>query len=115
ERWQELKRVYCGGEALTRELVDRFYERVRRAKLYNLYGPTEATIDATWEECRMEREGRMASIGRPIANTQVYVLDEEMRLVPEGIGGELYLGGSGLGRGYWKRPGLTGEKFVPNP
>ena len=110
-----LKRVYCGGEALTRDLVQSFYRQLPWAKLYNLYGPTEATIDATIGECSSTQESDSAPIGKPIANTQVYVLGEGGEPVPVGTWGELYIGGAALGRGYLYRPELTAESFVPNP
>ena len=110
-----LKRVYCGGETLTRDLVQSFCQQLPRAKLYNLYGPTEATIDATIGEYSSTLESDSAPIGKPIANTQVYVLGAAGEPVPVGTWGELYIGGSGLGRGYLHRPELTAEWFVPNP
>jgi amino acid adenylation domain-containing protein/non-ribosomal peptide synthase protein (TIGR01720 family) len=113
-RCRSLRRVFCGGEALAARLVERFYERLG-AELYNLYGPTEATIDATFWECAPSPARRSIPIGAPVSNTQVYVLDAEMRLVPAGVSGELYIGGESLGRGYLNRPELTAERFVPHP
>jgi acyl-coenzyme A synthetase/AMP-(fatty) acid ligase len=84
------------------------------AELHNLYGPTEAAVDVTYWECRRDWKGSVP-IGQPIWNTQVYVLDGEQRPVPMGVMGELYLGGVGVGRGYWQRAALTAEKFVPDP
>ncbi len=113
--WGSVKRVVCSGEALTRELVEEFYERGGQG-LHNLYGPTEASIDVSYWAC--ERDGGKGSsvpIGRPIANTQMYVLDEEMEPVAVGVKGEIYIGGAGLARGYVNRGDLTGERFVPNP
>ncbi len=111
-----LRRVFCGGEALTVELCQQFAERLPHAELYNLYGPTEACIDATWWPCRDE-EGNSytAPIGRPIANTQIYLLDRHLEPVPVGVPGELYIGGSCLARGYLNRPELTAERFIPHP
>ena len=85
------------------------------AALHNLYGPTEAAVDVTWWECRARSGTGSVPIGRPIWNTQVYVLDGEQRPVPLGVMGELYLGGVQVGRGYWQRAELTAEKFVPDP
>lgn len=85
------------------------------APLYNLYGPTEAAIDVTAWECSRERGQRTVPIGRPIANTQIYLLDANLRLLPFGVPGELLIGGVGLARGYCRRPGLTAEKFIPDP
>ncbi|HET8891688.1 MAG TPA: amino acid adenylation domain-containing protein [Candidatus Angelobacter sp.] len=115
ERCHSLKRVYCGGEALTRDLVEAFYQKVPWAKLYNLYGPTECTIDATMGECSSTLESDTAPIGKPIANIQVYVLGDGGELVPPGSWGELHIGGAGLGRGYLNRQALTAESFIPNP
>ena len=96
------------------ELKDRFHGRLD-AELHNLYGPTEACIDATWWPCKGSDARKPVPIGRPIANTQVYVLDENRCPVPLGTPGELYIGGAGLARGYLHRPALTAERFVPHP
>jgi len=111
ERCQNLKRVFCGGEALPVELQEQFHGRFD-AELYNLYGPTEATIDATCALCDRASPPHTVTIGRPIANTQVYVLDPDLRPVPIGVPGELYIGGRCLARGYLNRPELTAEKFI---
>jgi thioesterase domain-containing protein len=84
-------------------------------QLSNLYGPTEAAIDVTAWECRREERETRVPIGRPIANTQIYILDEHRRPVPIGVEGELYIGGAGVGRGYLNRPQLTAERFVEDP
>lgn len=109
-----LRRVFCGGEALTAEIRDRFKARLG-ANLCNLYGPTESSIDTTSYCCRDVRDEGFVPIGRPISNTQVYVLDPRLNLVPIGVPGELHIGGNGLARGYLNRPELTAEKFIPNP
>jgi amino acid adenylation domain-containing protein len=109
-----LQRVYCGGEALSIELQQRFGTRLG-AELYNLYGPTEACIDSTWWACEPESKWRTVPIGRPIANTEIYLLDLCLQMVPIGVPGELYIGGAGLARGYLNRPELTAERFIPNP
>jgi amino acid adenylation domain-containing protein len=103
--------MLCGGEALPRELADRL--RGMGARLWNMYGPTETTIWSSMAAVEVE-EGPV-SIGRPIANTQMYVLDAHLRPVPVGVTGELYIGGLGLARGYLGRPGLTAERFLPDP
>ncbi|HEX9940914.1 MAG TPA: amino acid adenylation domain-containing protein, partial [Thermoanaerobaculia bacterium] len=103
-------KALCGGEALPPALAKSLLERV--GSLWNVYGPTETTVWSTVEEIR---EGGLISIGRPIANTEAYVLDGWGNPLPVGAAGELYLGGAGLARGYLGRPELTAEKFVPNP
>jgi amino acid adenylation domain-containing protein len=103
--------MLCGGETLPRALADRLIDK--GAALWNLYGPTETTIwSSAW---RVEAVESPISIGSPIANTRLYVLDKRLRAVPVGIVGELYIGGVGLARGYRNRPGLTAERFVPDP
>jgi amino acid adenylation domain-containing protein len=114
ERCRSLRRVFCGGEALTIQLQERFFARMS-AELHNLYGPAEAAVDTVFWSCRPGTEYRTVPIGRPVSNTQVYILDEELQPVPVGVGGELYLGGLSLGRGYVNRPGLTAERFIPDP
>ncbi|GAA2910071.1 hypothetical protein GCM10020221_02490 [Streptomyces thioluteus] len=114
-RCTSLRRVFCSGEALPARLVTRFHA-VLPAHLHNLYGPTEATVDVTYHPCTADGDPHIAPpIGRPIANTRVYVLDSGLRPVPPGVVGELYLAGAGLARGYLKRPGLTAERFTADP
>jgi amino acid adenylation domain-containing protein/FkbM family methyltransferase len=115
ERCTSLRTVTCSGEALAPDLQRRCHELLPWVRLYNLYGPAEAAIDVTWHECLPTDSGATVPIGRPIANTRVYVCDEALRLVPVGVPGELYLGGAGIGRGYLGRPDLTAERFVPDP
>jgi amino acid adenylation domain-containing protein/non-ribosomal peptide synthase protein (TIGR01720 family) len=109
-----LRRVICSGEALPIELQERFFTRLDAA-LHNLYGPTEAAIDVTAWACLPSRHDRTVPIGRSIANTQIYLLDQCLQPVPVGVPGELFIGGIGLARGYLNRPDLTAERFVPNP
>ena len=104
-------RAFTGGEALEPQLAARLLERV--GELWNLYGPTETTIWST--ATRLAEVSRTIPLGAPIANTQVYILDEWMRPVCAGAPGELCIGGCGLARGYLNRPELTAERFVPNP
>jgi amino acid adenylation domain-containing protein/non-ribosomal peptide synthase protein (TIGR01720 family) len=109
-----LKRVICSGEALAPDLAARFSRRLG-AGLHNLYGPTEAAVDVTFWACA-GRDGRKnVPIGWPIANTSIHLLDRQLRPVPSGIPGELYIGGRPVGRGYLGRPDLTAERFVPDP
>ena len=103
--------MLCGGEALPRALADRLLDKGE--VLWNLYGPTETTIwSSAW---RVEGGELPICVGRPIAGTRLYVLDKWLRPVPVGVTGELYIGGVGLARGYWKRPGLTADRFIPDP
>ena len=104
-------KALCGGEALPGSLAAEL--RRRSGELWNMYGPTETTIWSTTQQVTGERI--CCSIGRPIANTLVYVLDKHDQPAPIGVPGELCIGGSGLARGYLNRPELTDEKFVPNP
>ncbi|HET6933427.1 MAG TPA: amino acid adenylation domain-containing protein, partial [Candidatus Angelobacter sp.] len=114
EHCTTVKRVVCSGEAMSLELKERFFTRFG-CELHNLYGPTEASVEVTWWECRPNDGLRTVPIGRPIANTRMYVLDGEMRPVPIGVPGDLYIGGTAVGRGYWRRPALTAANFVPDP
>lgn len=109
-----LKRVFCSGEALSFELQERFFSCLN-AELHNLYGPTEAAVDVTFWDCRRKIHQGIVPIGRPIANTQIYILDRYLQPVPIGVPGELHISGVGLARGYLNQPVLTAEKFVPNP
>jgi amino acid adenylation domain-containing protein len=104
-------KMLCGGEALPWDLAQQLCSR--GASLWNMYGPTETTI---WSAVMPVHaaHGRV-SLGRPIANTQFYVLDRQLCPVPIGVPGELYIGGRGVARGYVNRPALTAERFVPNP
>ncbi|MCP4695780.1 MAG: amino acid adenylation domain-containing protein, partial [Gammaproteobacteria bacterium] len=116
ETCQNLKRVICSGEALPFALQQRFFERMDAGvELHNLYGPTEAAIDVTFWPCERNNPLSIVPIGKPIANTQLYILDKSLQPVPVGVPGELHLGGVGLARGYLNRPELTAEKFIPNP
>ena len=115
EECASVKRVICSGEALSWELQEKFFARIAAPELHNLYGPTEASIDVTWWQCERGETRREVPIGRPIANTQVYVLDTRMEPVATGVVGDLYLGGVGLARGYLGRPELSAERFVPHP
>ncbi len=112
-RWQGRNglKTLCGGEALSQGLSHRLLER--GASLWNLYGPTETTIWSTIYH--VDAKNGVVPIGRPIANTQIYLLDQQLQTVPIGVLGELHIGGDGLARGYRNRPDLTAERFIPHP
>lgn len=114
EKCTSLRRVISSGEALPASLAANFHERLQ-ADLHNLYGPTEASIEVSFWTCSKQQHEQNVPIGRPIANTQLYVLDAHTQPVPVGVTGELYIGGVSLARGYWRRAELTAEKFIPNP
>ncbi|MCP6760180.1 MAG: amino acid adenylation domain-containing protein [Fischerella sp. CENA71] len=111
---QGLRTVIIGGEAVQLEKVQHWHSCVAHLspvpELFNTYGPTEATVVSTLE--RLSPTATSISIGRPISNAQVYVLDQYQQPVPIGVPGELHIGGTGLARGYWQRPQLTAEKFI---
>src|SRR5579864_1251734 len=115
----ELRRVIFGGEALEMASLRPWYEQnpERRTQLVNMYGITETTVHVTYQPLESADADRRAGspIGSPIPDLQTYILDEGRNPVPEGMVGELYVGGAGVARGYWKRAELTAERFVPNP
>jgi amino acid adenylation domain-containing protein len=110
--WQETPglRVLCGGEPMPKELAAAML--VRAGAVWNMYGPTETTVWSTVDQVLADDR---ITIGRPIANTQVYVLDATLHPTAIGVPGELYIGGEGMARGYMGRPELTAERFVPDP
>jgi amino acid adenylation domain-containing protein len=115
DRLPSLTLWFAGGEALPNALLQRFRERLPHSRMINLYGASEASDDTTWYDASLApHELSGVPIGRPIANTQVYVLDQHLQPVPIGVPGELYVGGTGLTRGYLNRPELTAEHFIPN-
>jgi amino acid adenylation domain-containing protein len=110
-----LRRITCGGETMPAELAQNCLEMLPGIELYNMYGPTEAAITSTWWRCAPEGIAQRVPIGRPIRNTEVYVLDPHNNPVPAGVPGELHIGGAGLAIGYLNRPDLTSQSFIPNP
>lgn len=111
---QSLKRVFCSGEALLPEAA-KLCLKLLSADLYNLYGPTEASIDVTSFKCFRNESFTRVLIGKPITNTQLYILNSFMQPVPIGVPGELYIGGVGLAKGYLNSPEQTSLRFVTNP
>ncbi|MDF5707242.1 MAG: amino acid adenylation domain-containing protein [Nostoc sp. S4] len=111
--WQDSHKlkILCGGEALPGKLANQL--QARSTSLWNVYGPTETTIWSLISQVESEEE--LISIGHPIANTEVYILDRHLQPVPIGVPGELHIGGAGLARGYLNRPELTQDKFIRNP
>ncbi|MGA3172784.1 MAG: amino acid adenylation domain-containing protein [Chthoniobacteraceae bacterium] len=105
-----LRRLFCGGEPLSPELCEKFFARLPDCELINLYGPTECAIDTVFHRC--VAGARTVPIGRPVANTRLYVLDADGASVPPGARGELHIAGAQVGRGYWGNPALTANKFI---
>jgi len=108
---QPLSKLLVGGEPFPAMLLEQL-KNLTTADIYNMYGPTETTV---WSSCALLKPGDKITAGKPIANTQIYVLDPQMELVPVGVSGELYIGGHGVTAGYLNRPELTSERFVANP
>ncbi|MCH5720443.1 non-ribosomal peptide synthetase [Niabella hibiscisoli] len=113
EKWPSLESLtlLCGGEALSKNIADALLQKCGR--LFNMYGPTETTIWSTVKE--ITKEDGFISIGAPIRNTSVYILDENHALLPAGTEGEIFIGGDGVALGYYKRPELTAERFIADP
>ncbi|MBD0373583.1 MAG: amino acid adenylation domain-containing protein, partial [Pyrinomonadaceae bacterium] len=111
---RSLKQVIVGGEALPVESLKRFFTR-SKAALHNFYGPTETSIGSIDWPCDPNLARPTVPIGRPISNTDVYILNRDLQPVPVGVAGELYIGGAGVARGYLNRPELTAERFIPHP
>ncbi|WP_186020187.1 non-ribosomal peptide synthetase [Burkholderia gladioli] len=114
-RCKTLSRIICSGEALPAPIARRCLERLPHAQLHNLYGPTEAAIDVTAFTCPPDFDAQAVPIGKPIANTRIYLLDERQAPVPMGAIGELYIGGVGVARGYLNRADLTAQRFLADP
>jgi amino acid adenylation domain-containing protein len=109
EALASIQTVLLGGEAVTSALLDQLHGPQR---IINMYGPTETTV---WSTSQPIQPGHPVTIGRPIANTSIYILDRFQQPVPIGVPGELHIGGAGVVRGYLNRPELTAERFIPNP
>jgi amino acid adenylation domain-containing protein len=109
-----VRTINLAGEQLKRELADEVYATTAVERVLNLYGPSEGTTYSTYQEV-VRGAKQPPSIGRPIANTKVYILDDDGRIVPRGAVGEMYIGGTGLARGYGQHPDLTAESFLPDP
>jgi len=107
--------VNLAGEPLPPELVAEIYEMNHIERVFNLYGPSEDTTYSTYAGLERTQKSERVPIGNPVSNTRVYVLDERFSPVPVGVAGELYIGGAGLARGYLNQPGLTAERFLPDP
>ncbi|KRR11249.1 non-ribosomal peptide synthetase [Bradyrhizobium jicamae] len=114
ERCVSLKRLFAGGESLSAELKARVLAAFPNVRFDNRYGPTEALINATFWNCRDDDAARVP-IGRPIPGTIIRILDANLNMVRAGVMGELFIGGAGLARGYWRRGKLTAERFTPDP
>ncbi|MGB6030458.1 MAG: amino acid adenylation domain-containing protein, partial [Rhodanobacter sp.] len=110
-----LKQVICSGEALPATLAAAFFRQLPDVGLHNLYGPTEAAVDVTAWACVAGDDASSIPIGRPVANTRIYILDGYGQPVPVGVAGEIFIGGVQVGRGYLNRETLTAERFVPDP
>ncbi|MBL8300937.1 MAG: amino acid adenylation domain-containing protein [Rhodanobacteraceae bacterium] len=110
-----LRYVVCSGEELPPAVVEDCLRKLPGVEIQNLYGPTEASIDVSWHRCSPNHGAARVPIGRPIDNCRLYVLDAEHRLVPPGVTGELYIGGTPVARGYFNRPALNAERFLPDP
>jgi len=111
--FKQVKSIIIGGEALPETLYKRTTKEIGdAANIYNVYGPTETTIWSTAAKLETDRD---ITIGKPISNTKIYIVDKYKNLQPVGVAGELCIGGEGLARGYLNRPELTAEKFIPNP
>jgi non-ribosomal peptide synthase protein (TIGR01720 family) len=111
---KSVRRVICSGEALPVELANRFFTTLR-AELHNLYGPTEAAVDVSYWACQPDEARHSVPLGRPVANTRLYVLEQHLQPAPIGIPGELHIAGIQVGRGYLNRAELTAEKFIEDP
>ncbi len=115
EQLASLRTVIVAGEPCPKTLVMRHLELLPNTSLFNEYGPTEGTVWSSVYHCHTPELGTQVSIGRPITNTQIYLLDSHLHPVPLGVPGELYISGEGLAQGYFNCPDLTAQTFIPNP
>jgi len=114
--FSSLRCLLFGGEAVDPRFVREVLKSARPQRLLHVYGPTESTTYALWHGIEsLPAEATTVAIGRPLSNTQIYLLDEYQQPVPVGVAGELYIGGDGLARGYLNSASLTAERFIPNP
>jgi tyrocidine synthetase III len=111
-QYPSLKYVLAGGETLQHETIKLFHELLPNAQLINVYGPTETCVDAAFKIMDEPAGGYLTSIGKPLPNVQIHVLDESLQVVPVGVFGQLFIGGAGLAQGYRNQPELTAEKFI---
>jgi acyl-coenzyme A synthetase/AMP-(fatty) acid ligase len=109
-----IRTINLAGEPLPRRLAEKIFKANSKVALFNLYGPTETTVYSTYSRI-LKSDERPPAIGRPLWNTQVYVLGPQAGLLPKGTIGELYIGGAGVSRGYLGRPALTRDRFIANP
>ncbi|WP_338571355.1 amino acid adenylation domain-containing protein [Erwinia billingiae] len=112
---RSLRRLFCSGEALPLTAVERCHQQLPAVELHNLYGPTEAAVDVSYWHCKPGEIGSSVPIGRPVANTQLYILDANLQLLPPGISGELHIGGVQVARGYLNREELSQQRFIADP
>ncbi len=110
-----LRKIFCSGEALTQPQVERCLDVLPNIELFNLYGPTEAAIDVSFYPCKKDDIHLSVPIGKPIDNMQLHVIDNSLTPVPFGVGGELFIGGTGLAEGYIHSPEITEKAFIDNP
>jgi amino acid adenylation domain-containing protein len=110
-----VKFVLCSGEALKSSHVEAFKNKLPDIELHNLYGPTEAAIEVTHQSLQVLKSKRLVPIGKPLANTQIHILNAAGKMVPIGVAGEIHIGGKQVARGYWKNDSLTNEKFIKDP
>jgi amino acid adenylation domain-containing protein len=115
EHCKTLQQVFASGEALQLQHAKVFFEKLPQAGLYNLYGPTEASVDVSFYDCTPNETHSSIAIGKPIHNIQLHILDSALNVLPIGVAGDLYIGGEGLARGYWKQESLTNAAFINNP